>query len=391
MHVAASAKISWRTARHRLLAIASVVAAAALAVGVLVATFAITLSFAKTAMRASNSNLRIVWQEGATTERQSNVPRDAAARIVDRLAVGRGGKGELLVSAEIVRSIPMLDSKSGANVLATLRGVSPDILTIRPGMRVIAGRFPQPGTREVMAGRGIAARIPDLRVGSTIELSNGNWQVVGLFSSGGDVHESELMADATTVMDAFRARGFNSIAYVPSADAPDAQAETHALQDVGLQATVKTEARILEETYENITRLLNTIAYGIGTVIVVALLVGILNTFLITVRKRATELATLRALGFDRGSLIATVVIEALLCGVAGALVGLLVVRAVFERAQVSLYSGVSGSQLTFDMHVDGTLAIVALAITAVIAIVVGAIGAVQVFSVTPATALRRA
>jgi putative ABC transport system permease protein len=65
--------------------------------------------------------------------------------------------------------------------------------------------------REVVVGRKAAQQFAGLEVGSRIAFRDSDWTVVGIFTTGGDVHESEIMADAEVAMSAFRRTGFQSV------------------------------------------------------------------------------------------------------------------------------------------------------------------------------------
>ncbi len=57
-----------------------------------------------------------------------------------------------------------------------------------------------PGNHEVIVGRGVQARMVGLEVGKPVAMPQGDWQIVGVFESGGDSHESELLTDADTLL-----------------------------------------------------------------------------------------------------------------------------------------------------------------------------------------------
>jgi putative ABC transport system permease protein len=390
MHAGTAIKIGLRTARRRLLSIGSLIGAVAVAVGVLTATLAIPESFAYSALRIVDPERRVVWEDEAPEQELSGISRDIAARAIAQLAIRRGPSGEKLASTEVVRNVPVQAVRTGEYLVASVRGVTLPAAGVRPEMRIVEGRFPRPRSRELIVGRGLAARA-GLTAGETVESINGTWQIVGVFSSAGSSNESELIGDIDVLMDALHVSAFNAIVYLPAQSAPDPAAETQGLLNAGVKAWVTPESRIIYRRYGLFTRQLNSIAYGIGAMIVAALLIGILNTFLIAVRRRAAELATLQALGFERASLIATVIVEAILCVFAGGLLGLVAVRALLGKAQISLFSGVYGSELTFDLNVSGTLALIALAITLAIALLVAVAGGMQASALTPATTLRRA
>ena len=60
-------------------------------------------------------------------------------------------------------------------------------------------------------GRKAARQFAGLEVGSRIGFRDSDWAVVGIFETGGDVHESEIWADAEVAMSAFRRAAFQSV------------------------------------------------------------------------------------------------------------------------------------------------------------------------------------
>src|SRR5262249_57105079 len=91
------------------------------------------------------------------------------------------------------------------------RGVQPAAFAIRDEVRIVEGRPYERGVREVIVGRKAARQFAGLDVGSRIAFRDSDWTVVGVFETGGDVHESEIWADAEGAMSAFRRTGFRSV------------------------------------------------------------------------------------------------------------------------------------------------------------------------------------
>ena len=60
-------------------------------------------------------------------------------------------------------------------------------------------------------GRKAARQFAGLGVGSRIAFRDSDWTVVGIFTTGGDVHESEIWSDTEVTMSAFRRQGFQSL------------------------------------------------------------------------------------------------------------------------------------------------------------------------------------
>src|SRR4029077_10592880 len=85
-----------------------------------------------------------------------------------------------------------------------LRGVSPNVLSIRRNIKIIAGRMFQPGLSEVVVGKNAGATYSGLTLGNTIGLGSAHWQVVGIFDAGGSAFDSEVWGDAHLLNGAYR-------------------------------------------------------------------------------------------------------------------------------------------------------------------------------------------
>ncbi|GAB3852018.1 ABC transporter permease [Dactylosporangium cerinum] len=121
---------------------------------------------------------------------------------------------------------------------------------------------------------------------------------------------------------------FNLIDVKSDSGVSDAKVRDNVKAALGDGFVVQTGEDLSEESSKALRGLLDYVNYfllGFGTI---ALLVGIfliLNTFSIIVSQRTQELALLRAMGAGRGQVIQSVLIEALIIGVAGSLLGFLV------------------------------------------------------------------
>jgi ABC-type antimicrobial peptide transport system permease subunit len=67
---------------------------------------------------------------------------------------------------------------------------------------------------------------------------------------------------------------------------------------------------------------LNFVSYFVGTIMAIAATLGAVNSLYAIVDSRRRELATLRAIGFGSGPIVASVLYEATLLALPGALVG---------------------------------------------------------------------
>src|SRR5262249_23317368 len=75
---------------------------------------------------------------------------------------------------------------------------------------VLEGRMFRTGARELIAGLGVQ-RLAGLKTGDRLILQDGEWPIVGIFSAGGSITESQVLGDARTIVTAMRARAFHRL------------------------------------------------------------------------------------------------------------------------------------------------------------------------------------
>src|SRR5687767_746716 len=180
-------------------------------VGVLVSVLAMAEGFRHTLASTGRPDRVIMLRAGSDSELSSGVPRDQATLLAALPGIRRDERGRPLASAELVVMVdlPRQGGTDPNNV--PFRGVQPAAFSIRHELRVTAGRHFERGVREVIVGRKAVAQFAGLEVGSRIAFRDSDWTVVGTFETGGDVHESEIWADAEVAMSAFRRTGFQSL------------------------------------------------------------------------------------------------------------------------------------------------------------------------------------
>src|SRR5260370_33444064 len=180
-------------------------------VGVLVSVLAMSEGFRHTLASTGRGDRVILLRAGSDAELSSGVDRDRATLLAALPGVARDAAGRPQASAELVVMVdlPRKGERNPNNV--PFRGVQRAAFTIRAEARLLDGRRCEPGVREVMVGRQAAGQLAGLAVGSRIAFRDSDWTVVGIFESGGDVHESEIWADAEGAMSAFRRSGYQSV------------------------------------------------------------------------------------------------------------------------------------------------------------------------------------
>jgi putative ABC transport system permease protein len=356
-------------------------------VAVLVSALAVASGFTRAAAATGDPSRAIVLS--GETEAGSSISRENAVAILNARGVASERQGVPLASAEALVFVPLTNRNTGMNAFVTLRGVGSQAPRLRPEIRIAEGRMFASGAHEVMVGRAAQRRLGGLEVGSSIALPNGEWSVVGIFTSDGDSHESELMTDAETLLNAYQRNVYNSITVrLGDGDAFEEFA-TALAADPTLAVTAVREDDYFAAASQQVARLLTVIAYGMGGIMAFGAAFGALNTMYSAVSTRAKEIATLRAIGFGSPAVVVSVLAEALALALAGALLGALVAFLALDGSAMSTMTGDTPSQLTFDLAVGLDLMLIGVACAAAIAAVGGLFGAVRAARVPVAAALR--
>ena len=176
-------------------------------VAVFTALLAMATGFESTLKATGRHDAVVILRGGSDAELNSALDRDSTNLIKDEPGIRPGADGKPLASAELMVIAELVrkdDVKSGANI--TLRGVEPDGFTLRPQVKIIAGRNFTPGLRELIVGRGVVAQFQGANIGQVVRMRGSEWTVVGEFASG-DSHESELWTDLRAAWLELGARG----------------------------------------------------------------------------------------------------------------------------------------------------------------------------------------
>jgi putative ABC transport system permease protein len=330
---------------------AVVVIGVAMVVAVFVSVFGMAAGFEKVTTQAGRANRAVVLGGSADSESASDLSRETVQLLENVPGIRRTAKGEAMLSAEALAFVPLMDKSSGLDASVTLRGVGPVGLAMRPEVRLVEGRMFNPGSREVIVGRAVQQRMVGANAGSAIGLPDGDWQITGVFESGGDARESEALTDAETLLTAFRRRSFN-VALMTLESAGTFQAAKDAISsNPRLTVNVLREDAYVAQSTSYVRGLLRAIAFGIGGIMALGAAFGAINTMYSSVSTRSTEIATLRAMGFHPGAVIAAVLVESMLLALIGALIGAALAWLFFSGAAVSTLAGSSASQVTYALH----------------------------------------
>jgi putative ABC transport system permease protein len=261
---------------------------------------------------------------------------------------------------------------------------------LRPEIRLVEGRLFRTGLRELIVGRSAQHQFKGLEVGKHLSLRGTDWTIVGAFESGGDAHESELMGDAETVLAAYRRNLYQSVVVQLESAASLATFKQALTGNPQLSVDIKSEREYYAQQSEQLSKMLSFVAYVVGGIMAIGALFGALNTMYSAVSTRSQEIATLRAIGFGSMPVVISVMIEALLLALIGALAGSAVAWIFFNGNAVSTLVS-NFTQVVFKLTVTPGLVVLGMIWACFIGIIGGLFPAIRAARLPVATALRAA
>ena len=324
-------------------------------VAVMVSLLAMAEGLSSTISSTGEEDRVIILRDGSSSELSSGV----AMTELDTVSSSPGIKsidGEPMIAGELFAIIDL--KKKGAESTSNLpiRGVQPASFKIRPEIEIVEGRNFTTGTAEIIVGKGANNQYEGLEIGDQIKVRDSFATVVGIFSSNGNVHESEIWADLAAAQGLFR-RGASASSMILKLNSSDS------FDEVGLfvESYPNLELKVQSESdfYENQSSgadLIKVFGQVVGYIMAIGAVFAALNTMYSAVSTRLVEIGTLRALGFKGTTVLLALLIEALLLATIGGLLGGAIAYLLFNGYTVSTLAGGSFSQTAFAFAVTGEI-----------------------------------
>jgi len=346
----------------------------ALGIGLTVAVLLAILALVgglRSSLQASGNPLNVlVMRKGTNAELSSSVTPANFQDIKFKPGIALSKSGQQLASLEMVTVINLasVDAPDGMNV--TLRGITPVGLELRDNLHLVSGRWFDPGRREVVVGESIEKRFPDARVGQKLHFGRGDWDVVGIMSVGRGATNSEIYGDLNQVSADFQRPDALSSALLRATDAVAAKSLAN---DIQADRRLNMDA-LSELAYYQAQTTSGIVIESLG--IFVSIIMGVgssfaaMNTMYAAVARRAQEIGTLRVLGFSRGSILFSFVVESILLAALGGLVGCLLVLPL-NGLTTGIGNFITFSEIDFNFRVTAQIMVAGVAF----AMFLGAVG----------------
>lgn len=324
---------------------------------VLVALLSIGAGFRAALEGSGSDDVAMVLRSGAVSEMSSYMGPDQVTAVTNAANIRRNAKNELMLSPEVfgVVATPMRTKDSSA--MLPLRGVGPIATQLRKEFTLVQGRMFTPGTNEIIVGDGAVKQFKGLEVGNKVRWLKTDWTVVGRFTDNGGLAESEAWADAATLQQAFqRGPTYQTLRAKLSEGASLKAFKDTLTKNPQLTVDVLSEKAFYADQQKVMSKVINNIGLWIGIIMGFAALFAALNTLESAVASRVREIATLRAIGFGAGPVVTSVLVEAMILGAIGGLVGGLCAFVFLNGITSSTLNFQSFSQITYAFTVTPLL-----------------------------------
>jgi len=370
----------------------------ALVVFVFASSLMLAEGLRKTLVATGSPDNVVVIRKGATTEVFSGIDRLQAAIVETQagIAIGRNGQPLLSREALVLISLPKTGSDKLSNVV--IRGIGENSLVLRPKVKLVEGRMLRPGTSDIIVGQNIARRFKGGRIGETLRIALRDWTVVGVFDAQATGFGSEIWADVDQLMQAFRRPVYSSIIFrlMDGKAAPIVGRETSEFEK--LKAHIESNPRLTLKAYREteyyeeqskwMAKFLSILGTSLTLIFSLGAMIGAIITMYATVANRTREIGTLRALGFQKGSILGAFLFESLLLGFLGGCVGLFF-ASFLQLLTISTINIQTFSELAFSFSLSYTIAYQALAFSLIMGLAGGVLPAFKASQMNIVEALR--
>jgi len=344
----------------------------ALPVAILLVVLALVAGLQEAFQASGSPQHVLVLRKGTNAELNSSVSRQQYQDIKFKRGIAPLKNGEPAASLELVQvvNLPSVDAPDGMNV--TVRGLTPAGFEMRHNVQLSAGRMFTPGQREVVVGKAIAKRYPGLQLSSRVTFARGEWEVVGVLDGGQSALNSEIFGDLHQIASDYNRPDALSSVLIRAENPMAAQALINDItSDVKLNLGAMTEVAYYEQQ-TTASLPIKMLGMLVCTLMAVGSAFAAMNTMYAAVVRRAREIGTLRVLGFSRGSILLSFLLESLLLALLGGGLGCLLVLPL-NNVTTGIGSFVTFSEMAFTYRVTPQVMLAGL----LFALVLGALGGV--------------
>lgn len=342
----------------------------ALVAWVFIFTLALAGGFQAALTTTGSPQNAIVIRKGSTAELMSILDREVAAAVSSQPEIARATDGTPLAASELM-VVWNLRRKSGTTTNVVVRGVGPKSLALRPKVALAQGHMFRPGVDEVVVGKMVAERFENCSVGSRLKLAGREWTVVGIFDAKGSTYDSEIWGDVELFMPVFDRPVYQSLTLRLSDPSHLTPLKRRLESDPRMNVEVEREDRFYAAQSGILANMLRALGLFVTSIMSLGAVFGALNTMYAAVGSRTKEVGTLLAIGFSRGAILTSFLIESVLLSLLGGAIGCLLALPV-RSFTTGTMSYATFSELAFRFQVTPAMLLAGLLFAAFMGLVGG-------------------
>jgi putative ABC transport system permease protein len=366
---------------QRIGSVLTIIIGVACAVGVLVSMLAMGTGARRQEMGDVRADRVVLTSLGARGI-QSSIPREEAAVTRGLPGIRKGTDGEPIVVFESLIPIEGRRRMTGTRIFFPLVGTTTNNVQLRPEIHVTGGRMFQRGLHELIASNPCARQFTGFEIGDPRSIRGVDWTIVGHFDQG-YAQQCIVYADVDTIMSTFGRNTYTQVSLMLQSPAAYGAFREGLQANPTLRLEAQHESEAVEEGFKQLNAILNFASYFVGTIMAIGATLGAVNSLYSIVDSRRRELATLRAIGFGSGAIVASILCESILLALPGALLGSVLAWAFFNGFSASPFG------YRFQLAVTPSLAVLGIAWALGMGLVGGLLPALRAARVPVTTALR--
>ncbi|QBF29676.1 FtsX-like permease family protein [Thalassococcus sp. S3] len=349
----------------------SMVCSVALVVVVLLGFLSMANGFRQTLDATGADDVGMVVSRAAIGEAMSSLSTRQTHLIEEAPGIERTESGQPIMSAELLVPVDAVSVDDGQAATLSLRGVGPQGLALRANVDIASGRMFEPGAAEIIVGQRLAGRYQDMDVGDTISFGRSEWTVVGHFTAGGSVFESEMMTDRGMVQTLFdRQNVVQSVRVKLTGPERFEEFRAYVEDELDMGLTAHTEKAFFAAQASDVSRIILFLGWPLAIVMAIGAAAGAMTTMYSSVSDRRVEIATVRAIGYSRGAAFMGTLVEAVALTVLGCAVGVAIAWLGLDGWSASTRGG-ANTQLAFELALSWPIVVNA----SIMALCVGFLG----------------
>ncbi len=375
--------------KTRKLTTAITVTGIALVVFVFAAVLMMAYGVQKTLIATGSPDNVMVTRKSSNGEISSIIDGETRNVIKTLPFIAKTNYGKQIISEEPVVVIN-LEIKTGGMSNVTVRGVSQDVLLLRPQIKIKEGRMFNPSLRELIVGEAISKKFLGVQIGSKVKFAGDNWDIVGIMESNGSGFDSELWGDSNQLLNAFNRGSAVSTVTFKLANIDDFEKCKLAFESDKrlVQFEPKIEQQFFEEQSEFLAMFIRVLGIFITVIFSIGAIIGAMITMYSAVANRTVEIGTMRSLGFSRRSILVAFLTESLFISLIGAVVGLFF-ASFLQFFTVSTLNFSSFAELSFSFALSVSIVISSFIFSLVMGFVGGFLPSVSAARLNIVNALR--